>query len=821
MKLSWNWLGQYVDLKGLTPQQVMHEFSTRTCEVEGLHGYGQGLEGVVVGKVLECGKHPNADKLSVTKVDVGAGEPLQIVCGAPNVRAGQSVMVAKPGVTLPPPADGTPGLTLKVAKLRGVESHGMILSDREMGLGEEHDGIRVLDAGSDAAAAAPGTPFYKVLPIADWIFEIDNKSVTHRPDLWGHYGFAREIAAIFERPLKPRIGEKAAKLPTAGKGIAVEIADATGCFRYLALEISGVQVGPSPFWLKNALAAIGQRSINNLVDLSNFLMFEIGQPTHAFDRAKIRDGKIIVRRAKAGEELTTLDGVKRKLTASDLLITDPQGPIGIAGVMGGQNSEIDTTTKSIVLESAVFDPVATRRTAQTQNLRSEASARFEKSLDPSYADEAVRRFAELISAVAPGAKIESLTETVADKKRGLPQTPTIALSAEKVAHRLGVTIPASEIASLLGRLQFQTAAHPKGGTAGTLAVTVPSFRATKDITIEEDLIEEVGRLYGFAKIPEQTLVAPVAPPPQDELEVVRRLVRQLKVRMALAHGFTETYHYSFLPDKLATRLGVEDKPYVTLANPIIQEQSRVRRSVLSSLLGDLEEALRQREGVRLFEIGKGYRPETASARGEPMEAHKLAGVWAWAKAPAGASPWNRAKGLVQSLLDGMRCGELSSGPTNAPPETPYLRRGTVWTWDVGGEQLAYLGELDPKIAKALGVTGPVLAFAIDIPLLAKQAGRMPKLQALPRFPGIRVDVALAVPSSISYRDTETAVRQAGGKLLAELQHFDTFRMKDGQKSFAFHALLQSPERTLSEKEEQEFIAKVAVAAKGLGGSLRG
>ena len=804
MKLSGSWLGRYVKLDDLHPQEIAWELSTRTCEVESVRPYGHGLDQVVVGKVVECARHPNADKLSVTKVDVGGGAALQIVCGAPNVAKGQSVAVAKPGTTLP---DGS---TLKTAKLRGVESQGMILSEKELGLGEEHDGILVLETGSK-----PGTPFYEVEPVRDWILEIDNKSVTHRPDLWGHYGFARELAAIFRRPLEPLVPSTPWK-PPGGKGIPVEIVDPRGCFRYLALEISGIRVGASPGWMRRLLRAIGQRPINNLVDASNFLMFEIGQPTHAFDRAKIRDGRILVRRARPGEELTTLDGTKRKLSASDLLIADPQGAIGIAGVMGGQNSEVCGDTHGIVLESAVFDPVSVRRSAQAHSLRSEASARFEKSLDPAYADEAVRRFAELLPEISPGAKLESYSECVGDRARGLPRTPTLGLDPERVSRRLGVALSPKEIAENLGRLQFQSAEKK-----GRLETAVPSFRATKDVTIEEDLIEEIGRIYGYGKIPERALIAPVAPPPRDPLEDERRFVRLAKERMSKGFGFSEACHYSFLPDKLAEALRVAALPYVTLANPIIQEQSRVRRSPLPSLLADLEPALRLREEVRLFEVGKGYRPEQPSERGEPREVLELAAVWAWRKKPEGAAPFFRGKGIVRSLLEQLGCSQFEESAANqTPQEAPFLKASSVQRLARAETPLGFYGEIEPRIAKALATPGPVLLLCLDLRALLAQGNEIPRFQALPKFPGIQVDVAVAVPADVSYRETFEAIQRAGGKLLADLQHFDSFWLKDGQKSFAFHALLQSPERTLTEKEEQEFIEKVAGMAKQLGGQLR-
>ncbi len=798
MKISLNWIAQYVEIADLKPEEIIHQLATKTCEVEALQAYGSGLDEVVLAKVVECAKHPNADRLSVTKVDVG-GTFLPIVCGASNVKAGQTVAVAKPGVTLPD------GLQLKVAKLRGVESHGMILSEKEMGLSEESEGIWVSDGEEK-----PGTRFYEKMPVRDFILEIDNKSLTHRPDLWGHYGFAREIAAIYRRPLKP-LSAKTKPVPSAKEAIAVEIQDPSGCSRYLALCIRGIRVGPSPAWLRSRLKALGQRSINNVVDLTNYLLFETGQPTHAFDARAIRGGKIVVRRAKAGESLITLDGVTRKLSATDLLISDTVGPLALAGVMGGQGSEINPNTTDIVLESAAFDAVSVRRSSQAHTLRTEASARFEKSLDPHFASHAVQGFLQHLESISVGASAYACAE--------LPQSgyqekkKTISLSPTRVGEKLGVSIEEKEMRDILGRLEFSVQE-----SRDRWEITVPSFRATKDVSIEEDLIEEIGRLYGYDRIPESNLSAPVLPPPPEEERI---WIREIKNRFSKGYGFTEALHYSFLSDALAAKLELEKKNYIRLENPIIVEQSRVRRTLLPQLLEDLESALRKSAEIRLFEIGKGYDPDHSNERGEALENLELSAVWAWREKKAGEQGFLKMKGLVHSLLAELRVGTLDEEALNLKEtEWNYLQSGQSISLQKESKSLGCYGQVDPKKLTRLGISGAACALVLNLRSLLSLAQPVFRFQALPKFPGLSVDVALAVPLQVPYRELEKKLWAAGKPWLSQLENFDRFLMKDGRKSYAFHALLISPERTLTDREQADFIEKAASVAKELGGELR-
>ncbi|MCB9878441.1 MAG: phenylalanine--tRNA ligase subunit beta [Planctomycetes bacterium] len=397
MKLSLRWLQRHVDLSGIEPKQILADLTMSTAEIEGLERFGDGLECLVVGHVRTREKHPDADKLSVCQVDLGHehGGVAQIVCGAPNVAAGQRVVVIRPGDTLPA-SGGKGALKIKVGKIRGVESHGMICSEAELGISEDSDGILTLPADTPI-----GARFIDVAPVQDWVLEIDNKSVNHRPDLWGHYGFARELAAIYGRELRP--AALPLDLPADGRKVAIEIADAAACPRYCGLFVDGVTAGKSPFELRCLLAAVGQRAINLPVDLTNFVMLDLGQPMHAFDARHVGDGPIVVRRAKAREKLTTLDGQERKLTEQDLLICCGDKPEALAGVMGGEGTMVDAGTTALFLESANFQAATIRRTSMRLGLRTDASARFEKAQDPANAELAVHHFLQLLQHYCPTA----------------------------------------------------------------------------------------------------------------------------------------------------------------------------------------------------------------------------------------------------------------------------------------------------------------------------------------------------------------------------------------------------------------------------------
>lgn len=810
MLVSYRWLRRHVDLEGISPEDLARDLTMRTAEVEGLQRFAPHLDEVVVGKVLRREKHPNADRLSLCAVDVGATEPLSIVCGAPNVAAGQNVAVARVGTVLPG------DFRIQKAKIRGVASFGMICSVRELDLGDEHDGIWVLPDG-----LTPGTPVADALDLVDWVLEIDNKSLTHRPDCWGHRGLAREIAAIYHRELRPLD----LTLPPTGDepGVPVRI-ESAACPRYVALPIDGVRQQPSPDWLRVLLLAVGQRPLDLLVDVSNFVMLDLGQPNHVFDRERLASGGIVVRMARPGERMRTLDGAEHTLTEEDLLICNGDTPVALAGVMGGEESKVDEGTERLLLEVANFHPTTIRRTALRLGLRTEASARFEKSLDPTMPLQAAAHLVRLLAEIQPSLRLPSPPTDVGDWSD--PST-TIALRPRRARRLLGVEVGEERIVEVLTALGFGVRVEEQGN----LAVDVPSYRATKDVGIEEDLVEEIGRVLGYDTIPEQSLVGELRPAASDPR---RTLVRNLQDRLAGGARFHEALTYSFVPDPLLATLGLAEAPHVEVVNPVHEEERRVRRTPLASLLGLLAKNRRVREDVRLFEIGKGYLPERPIDRGQPCEVHELA--LAWATAPPGpqarfdADPLHRLMGVVEDLVRVLLCRPARWERAADPP--PYLHPGRSLDLVLPDEQgrerpVGTVGDLEPGVLRGLGLTGDVASAAaaarvsLDAWLLTPRGelGYRP----LPRYPVTKVDVALAAPVELLAGELAAAIEAAGKGLIDELELFDVWAgesLGPGRRSLAWHVVLRSDERTLGEADVQRFLDRLERAAARLGAELR-
>jgi phenylalanyl-tRNA synthetase beta chain len=814
MFVSMRWLARHISLDGITPEQLCDDLTLSTAEVEGLERFAPQLHDVVVGLVESREKHPDAEKLSLCRVDVGGDEPLAIVCGAPNVAAGQKVAVACVGTTLPG------DFKIKKSKIRGVESYGMICSVRELELGDEHDGIWVLPEHAPVGASVA-----EALDIDDWIIEIDNKSLTHRPDLWGHRGIAREIAAIYERPLHPL----ETTMPETGDATPYPVQIETeGCTRYLGLPIDGVTKGPSPDWLRWLLLAVGQRPIELLVDLSNFVMLDLGQPNHIFDRRRLGERGIVVRNARDGETIETLDGEERNLLSSDLLICAGDEPVALAGIMGGEGSKVADETDSLLLEVATFEATTIRRTSTRVGLRTDSSARFEKTLDPTLPLVAAGHFVQLLSKIAPQARFPA---PLTDVGQWTDPTNEIELRCERVRTALGKALSNDEIQHILERLDFRVEASPEEADEGDglLRVVIPSFRASKDITIEQDLVEEIGRIHRYGNIEESSLRFEITPPPRDER---RRLVRHLQDRLAGGARFHENLSYSFIEDALLEKLGDLDLPHISVINPVVQSQTKIRRNVAPSLLPALEANRRNRIDVRLFEIGKAYEPEHANERGEPRERHLLALAWAGTrpgkKARYDESRLMNLQAIIQDLVQSRGCG--TARWTNEGPIPSWAHPGKCLFLELPGVEspVAVVAELEPGLAPAIGLSGDLeseVAMAelcLDALLEASLEGA--DYKPLPRFPGIKVDVAVSVLESTPAAELLALIEQAGKKQVADMELFDLYRGKSvgpGRKSLAFHVLLQSDKKTLTDKDEQKFLQRFERLVSEAGGELRG
>ncbi len=822
MYVSMRWLARHVDLDGITPEQLADDLTLSTAEVEGLERFAPVLHDVVVGHVTAKESHPDAEKLSVCTVDVGAASdaPLTIVCGAPNVAAGQKVAVAMVGVTLPG------DFKIKKSKIRGVPSFGMICSIRELELGEEHDGIWVLPGDAET-----GQPVAEALGVDDWIIEIDNKSLTHRPDLWGHRGIAREVAAIYGRDLKALD----TSLPETGDGAPYPIAIETpGCTRYVGLPIDGVRAETSPDWLRWLLLAVGQRPIDLLVDLSNFVMMDLGQPNHVFDRLSLDkkgldangDGRgIVVRNARDAETIQTLDGEDRKLTRADLLICAGDEPVALAGIMGGEGSKVAEGTDALLLEVATFEATTVRRTSTRVGLRTDSSARFEKTLDPNLPLEAAGHFARLLQTIHPDVRFPAAPTDVGD---WTDPSSTIRLRNARVRTALGKALDDDAIRDILERLGFGVDEADAGAGLDLFEVSVPSFRATKDITIEQDLVEEIGRIHRYGNIDEAPLHFDIVPPPRDER---RLLVRQLQDRLAGGARFHENLSYSFIDDALVELLGEQDAPHVSVINPVNQSESKIRRRVAPSLLPRLEANRRNFDDVRLFEVGKSYEPENGNDRGEPRERHLLALAWAGTK-PGKKAAWNENRLMhLQAIVDDLVRARSGVEPTwSSDGDAPaWAHPGKCLFLRLAGvdEPVAIAAELEPGLAPKLGLAGDLdseVALAelcLDGLLAAKQGGS--SYRPLPKFPGIKVDVAVSVEESTPAAELIALIEQAGKKQVASVELFDLYRGESigaGRKSLAFHVLLQSETKTLTDKDEAKFLKRFEQLAQDAGAELR-
>ncbi|MBI4975481.1 phenylalanine--tRNA ligase subunit beta [Candidatus Peregrinibacteria bacterium] len=635
MLVSLNWLKDFVELpKNVDGKSLAHDLTLKTAEVDNVIDEGKIYEKMVVGHVLELHKHPHADKFKIAKVSIGK-ETVQIVCGGENLKEGMYVAVSLPGAKVKWHGEGE-YVTLEETKIRGEKSYGMICAGNEIGIedmrahGEATGRARrervprdrslqinraQRDEQSGSASCetkrayqttsardimdlssikqAPGTPLQSLFGKNDIIFEFDNKSLTHRPDLWGHYGIAREIAAITKSKFKP-ISPKV-KIPSTGEKIGLKIEAEDLCPRYCGLIINNIKVEESPDWLKTRLKATGHGTHNNIVDVTNYILAELGQPMHAFDKSYIKKG-IVVRRAKKGEKITSLDNKERILSEEMLVIADHEKPVAIAGVMGGENSEINKNTTSIILESANFSASSVRRASTKLGLRTESVQRFEKALDPNLAELAIKRAAELILKICPKAVIAG---PITDKGKFNKKPLKINLNYKTIISKIGVEISKKEIMEILKSLEFKVLQKAQGFT-----VEIPSFRATKDVLFEDDLIEEIARMFGYEKIPPSLPTLPTKLPMENTERFKKHRAREF---MSYGLGFDEIYNYSFYGKKDFEKCLMTEKSHLKLLNSLSEEQTHLATSLIPNLLKNLESNTKYFDEIRLYEIGRTYK----------------------------------------------------------------------------------------------------------------------------------------------------------------------------------------------------------------------
>jgi phenylalanyl-tRNA synthetase beta chain len=794
MRISLKWLSEYVDLPA--PEELARRLTAVGFEVEAIERTGTGLEGVVAARIVASEKHPNAEKLSVTSVDAGLAEPLQVVCGAKNYAVGDVVPLATVGTTLPG------GTKIERAKLRGVESFGMLCSARELGLAADASGLMILERG-----AVPGTPIAKALGLEDVLIEVN--VTPNRPDALSHLGIAREVAAILGQPVRapqPRLAESGAPASDAVK-VRIEAPDA--CARYTARVVEGVRIGPSPAWLARRLEACGVRSISNVVDATNFVLLELGHPLHAFDLDRVAGHEIVVRMARPGERLTTLDAKERALEPEDLVIADRDRGSALAGVMGGGDSEISAGTTRVLIESAWFQPSVIRRTSRRHGLKSEASYRFERGADPGMVVPALDRCAALIAELAGGTVRPGLVDA-----HPRPLRPAeVRLRWTRPAQLLGMDVSRAESSRILASLGFrERAADAEGAT-----FSVPSWRV--DVSREEDLVEELVRTKGYDAIPEtlpgNAVHTPAEPP---EAQVVAR------VRAALeSAGFAEAVNFSFVAEKALAAFGGEVVTGdgtgralgIALKNPISAELAVMRTSLVPSLLGNTALNRRQRvEDVRLYEIARVYRSRAPeSGRDEPSEepAH-VAGVLAGRRTPAGwsapADPvdFYDAKAAVAAVLEALGIAGVRWRPRGGGWLHPRTS-ARVFTKDE--QLLGELGELHPRVADAFELPRGVLAFELSLDALAREAHLVPAHGGIPRFPAVLRDLAVVVDDAVEAEAVLAAVREE--PLVEETLLFDVYRgapIPAGKKNLALAIRYRAPDRTLTDADADAAHARI-------------
>lgn len=794
MKYSYDWLKELSKTK-LSPEKVAENITAHSFEVDNWKMVENKLDKVVVGKILEIGKHPNADRLQIVKVDVGRaispslltslpeGESksmngLLIVCGAHNIAVGDKVPVALVGAKLP-------GGEIKEMEVRGVKSFGMLCAEDELGIGDDHSGIMILDPGAKIGA--------KVLDFEDAVMDI--KVLPDRAhDALSHIGMAREVAAIEGRNPEPRGVQgamRALQRFAKSEKLKLEIRDKHLCPRYVGAVLENVEIKPSPLWLKQRLLVCGVRPINNIVDATNYVMLETGQPLHAFDYKEIGGAKIVVRRAKNGEEIKLLDETIKKLTEDDLVIADERRALAIAGVMGGEDSGISEATKTIVLESANFDAASIRKTRMRHGLKTEASDRFEKDIDPNLAEKTMVRIIELVKELA-GGQLEGVVDSYPKKIKAWK----IKLDLERVDNLLGEKISKVKVVNILESLGIQVGKN--------LECTIPTRRL--DLRSQENLMEEIGRIYGYEKIRSQAPHIKLAPPVANEKRMFERRVKEILAGI----GFDEVYNYSFYSARDAELAQVGAIRHLELQNPMNPDQALMRVSLLPNLLKNVRENLKNFGDIHIFEIGKIY---LSDGKALPEEKRMLAGAIVLegnSKQPAAS--FFEAKGMLDVLLQRLRLDDYYFDSFDVSAQNTL---STLWhsgrtaelKSEEGNVEFGIAGEINPLVLSDFDIHKRVVMFEIDLDKLQKISEAEREFQPISKFPVVSRDISMLAESDVRVDDILKNIQTAGGDLVLDTDLFDIFE-KDDKNSFAFHIVFGASDRTLEHQEIDGLMQKI-------------
>jgi phenylalanyl-tRNA synthetase beta chain len=780
MNLPMSWLNDYMDID-VTPKEYSDRLTMTGSKVEGWENMGESVQNVVAGKVLTCEDHPDSDHLHVCTVDAGTGEILQIVCGAPNVKAGIIVPVALVGAVLP---DGK----IKKGKLRGVESYGMLCSHDELGITEDMLGYEpeygILILPDDTKI---GTDIKDIFGMNETVVEFEITS--NRPDCFSIIGLARETAASFNKKFtipEVKFNENSENIADT---ISVDVQDKDKCKRYCARMVKNVKIGPSPSWMQERLRACGVRPINNIVDITNYVLLEYGQPMHAFDLRDLQDNKIIVRRANDGEVIKTLDEQDRTLTSNDLVIADGGRAVAIAGVMGGFNSEVKDDTTTVIFESATFDGASVRLTAQRVGLRTESSSRYEKGLDYNNTVPAVKRACQLVEELGCGENVGGMIDVMGNVTDMQP----LAFRPDKINAFLGTEIPTEDMVKYFDALEIKV-------DLDKMTVTPPSFRP--DLEGEADIAEEVARFYGYDKIPVTLLSGEATCGMKTERQQVQDRVNELLT----AQGMYEIYTYTFTSPSIFDKLNIpkdsEMRNVVKITNPLGEDTSVMRTTTIASMMDILSRNYNYRNpSAKLFEIGKIFIPTTDGEL--PNEPVKITmGMY------GDNVDFYDIKGICETMFAQLNVKNVKY---EAVTDNPTFHPGRCAKISAGNKVIGIIGEIHPAVSRKYGIETPVYIAELDFENVFLNIKTDIKFKELPKYPAVTRDIAMLVDKTVPVADIENVIKKASGKMLESLQLFDVYEGKqipEGKKSVAYSAIYRSADRSLTGDEVQKVFDKV-------------
>lgn len=808
MKLSFNWIKQYVDLPSdITMAKLSYDLTMCTVEVEDAVSLSDSLSGLVVGRILTVEPHPDADKLRICTVDVGDMAPSTIVCGGVNLAPGQLTIVAVPGAMVRWHGEGEP-VEIKPAKLRGVMSYGMICAAGEIGLDDlfpTTQPAEIMDITS--FDVKPGTSAAEALKLDDIILEIDNKSMTNRPDLWGHYGMARELAAIYGCALKPI---ESVDLPTESDGLSVSIDNSERCSRYAGLVIRNIKNVASPYELKSLLWRVGVRPINLPVDITNYVMLATGQPTHGFDRNHI-SGSIHVRTAAVGEKLELLDGTMLDLTADDLVIADEKAPVALAGIMGGKLDSILPDTTELILEVASFNALSVRRTAQRFDIRTEASSRYEKGIDPQRVDDAIAVAIRMFNKEFPDAKVTGYTDNYPVPLR----KAVVDVSLDFLRKRLGSELSADDVKTTLGHLGFKTDI-----SGDRLLVEAPSWRSTGDISLPDDILEEVARLMGYENF---DFVAPTVKLEKAINQRAPEMERAIREYLAFRCGMQEIFTYPWIEDAYVEAAGADPADMLVLSTPPAPNESRLRSTLIPGIMKAVCDNLRYFDSFKIFELtqvflNKNFHSINGTAELLPEMGRRLAGAFVGSDA---GTLFREAKGMAAFMHRAAQMEPLSF----AQAAKPAWADDSAWINITYGEHvIGVIGLMSPKALRSAGIKRNLaVLFELDVERLVPLASRQNTFTHLPAYPLVDFDLSVVFDDNVTWAEIEAVVSKT--ELVKKVSFVDEYRgsqVGQGKKSISFRTWIGSDDGTLT-SDKIEAVTKQVMKKinKKFGGDVRG